>query len=75
MEQNNKKQKFTVLAVPCDRAFVVAPEKAEEFRNLKPNPKLKKMIDEAIKKTPNIVNMCEQSTKPKTLSITLKRDK
>ena len=26
-------QRFDVLAVPCKRAFVVAPEKAEEFKN------------------------------------------
>jgi len=33
----NKKQKFDVLAVPCNRAFVVAKEKTEAFKNSKPN--------------------------------------
>ena len=33
----NKKQKFDVLAVPCNRAFVVAKEKSEAFKNSKSN--------------------------------------
>ena len=45
-----EKQKFFAYTIPCDRAFVVAPEKAEEFINLKPNPELKKKIDEATSK-------------------------
>lgn len=45
-----KKQKFDVLAVPCSRAFVVATEKTEEFRNLKPNPDVRNQIEEKIEK-------------------------
>ena len=32
-----KEQKFDVLAVPCNRAFVVAKEKSEAFKNSKSN--------------------------------------
>lgn len=35
--KKDKKQKFDVLAVPYRREFIVAPEKAEEFKNQKPN--------------------------------------
>lgn len=45
-----EKQKFDVLAVPCDRAFVVAPEKAEEFKNAKPNPEARQQMEEMAKK-------------------------
>lgn len=34
-------QTFDMMAVPCDRAFVVAPEKAEEFINRKPNSEIR----------------------------------
>lgn len=34
------------LAVHCDRAFVVSCEKAEEFKNMKPNLELKKKREE-----------------------------
>ena len=40
----------SVFAVPCDRAWVVAPEKWEEFKNLKPDPELWKKVEEASKK-------------------------
>jgi len=33
----NKEQKFDVLAVPCNRAFVVSKEKSEAFKNSKSN--------------------------------------
>ena len=34
----SEKQKFDVLAVPCSRPFVVAAEKAEEFKNQTTSP-------------------------------------
>ena len=33
-----------ILAKPVDQAFVINPEKAEEFLNRKADPKVKKMI-------------------------------
>lgn len=51
---DKQKQKFFAYAVPCDKTFVVASEKAEEFRNLKPNPELRRKIDEATKKLTNL---------------------
>ena len=39
-----------VFAVPCDVPFVVAPDKAKEFNELKANPELFKKIEEATKK-------------------------
>ena len=33
----NEKQNFEVLAVPGNRAFVVAHDKVEEFMNVKPD--------------------------------------
>ena len=41
-----KQEREEVYAVPCSRAFVVAPEKAEEFKNQKPNPEIRKQIKE-----------------------------
>ena len=32
MDDSSDEKKFDVLAVPCDRAFVVAPEKVEKFK-------------------------------------------
>lgn len=46
----NNKQKMVMYAVPCNIPFVVASEKAEEFNNLKPNPELRKKIEEATSK-------------------------
>ena len=47
---NKEQQKFKVYAVPYDKPFIVAPEKWEEFKKLKPNPELKRKIEEASKK-------------------------
>ena len=44
--QNNVEKKFDVLAVPCDRTFVVAPEQVEEFKNLKPNAEVRQQTEE-----------------------------
>ena len=38
--------KFTVLAVSGNRAFVVAPDKVEEFMNTKPNLEKRKEMEE-----------------------------
>lgn len=43
---NKDKNKFDVLAVSCDRAFVVDPEKVEDFKNSKPNPEVRQQIEE-----------------------------
>lgn len=40
----------SVFAVPCDKAFVVDKEKAEEFKLLKPNTEILKKIEENVKK-------------------------
>lgn len=37
---------FVVLAKPVNQAIVIAPEKAEEFVNLKADPKVKSLIKE-----------------------------
>ena len=42
--------KFTVLAVPDNRAFVVAPDKVEEFMNTKPNLEKRKEMEEMVSK-------------------------
>ena len=39
------KQKFDVLAVPGNNIFCVASEKAEDFKNLKPNLEIRKEIE------------------------------
>lgn len=45
MDDSLDEKKFDVLAVPCDGAFVVAPEKVEEFKNLKPNPEVRQQME------------------------------
>ena len=50
LEKFTQDEQFTVLAVPCDVPFVVDPEKAKEFNELRPNPELLKKIEEASKK-------------------------
>ena len=40
----------SVFAVPCDIPFVVDDDKAKEFNELKPNPKLYEKIEEAKQK-------------------------
>lgn len=50
MNNEIKKQNFTVLAVPCDRTFTVSSDKKEAFLNCKLDPKIKKMILESSKK-------------------------
>lgn len=54
----DKQQNFEILAVPCDRAFVVSPEKTEEFKNQKANLEVEQKIEEIIDKLRinNLVN-------------------
>lgn len=44
--ETTEKQNFEELAVPCDRAFIVAPEKVVEFKNAKSNPEVREQIEE-----------------------------
>ena len=46
MDDSSGEKKFDVLAVPCDRTFVVAPEQVEEFKNLKPNAEVRQQTEE-----------------------------
>ena len=46
MKSLSEERQFDVLAVPCDRAFIVSPEKAEEFKNLKPDPVVRQQMEE-----------------------------
>ena len=45
-EENN----FDVLAVPCNRAFVVASDKVEEFMSVKPDPEKRKEMEGMVSK-------------------------
>ncbi|MBE6152794.1 MAG: hypothetical protein E7166_01010 [Firmicutes bacterium] len=72
MKEKNNKQRMTVLAKTCNRPFVVAPEKAEEFNNLKPNLEVLKKNEEMLKRATNI-KVCIEPIKPKTLNISLKK--
>ncbi len=42
--------KFTVLAVPGNRAFVVSSDKVEEFMNTKPDLEKRKEMEEVVSK-------------------------
>ena len=58
-----EKQKFDVLAVPCDRTFVVSPDKTEAFLNVKPNPEIRRQQEEMVKRLNiklNINNLVEE---------------
>ena len=67
MEQIEKKQ-LTVIAVPCSRAFVVAPEKREEFKNQKPNPEIRRQKEEILQtlKINNLVSVEEPKKRTRT---------
>lgn len=45
-----EQQSFDVMAVPCDRAFVVSPDKAEELKNIKPDPAVRQQMEEMAEK-------------------------
>ena len=46
MKSLSEERQFDILAVPCDRAFVVSQEKAEEFKNLKLDPAVRQQMEE-----------------------------
>ena len=73
MKKTNKKPRMTVLAVPCDRTFVVASEKAEEFKNLRNSPEDREFVRKCAEKlrVNNLVN--EEPAKPKILNMSLKK--
>ena len=48
-EEANELQHFNVLAVPCDRAFVVSEDKTGEFLSAKPNFQIRKMNAEKLR--------------------------
>lgn len=50
MDSSIEEKKFEVLAVPCDRVFVVAPEKVEEFKNLKLDHEVRQKMEEMAEK-------------------------
>jgi len=50
MSNHEEKQKFDVMAVPCNRAFVVAEDKIEEFLNSKADPERRRKADEMLRK-------------------------
>ena len=56
---NEDKQTFDVMAVPCDRAFVISPDKTEEFLNVKPNPEIRQQQEEMAKRF-RINNLVEE---------------
>ena len=43
---NEDKHTFDVMAVPCNRAFVVSPDKTEAFLSIKPNPEIRQQQKE-----------------------------
>lgn len=54
-------KQFDVLAVPFDGAFVVSKEKAEEFKNAKPNPEVRQQMEEMTEKF-RVNNLVEEGT-------------
>jgi len=44
MNSKEEKSMFNLLAKPINQAFVVAPDKIQEFLNEKPDPKVKERI-------------------------------
>lgn len=56
---NKERKQFDVLAVPCDRAFVVSPEKVEEFKNSRPNRGVRQQNEEMVNKL-RINNLVEE---------------
>lgn len=50
MWEETSEQKFSVMAVPCRRPFIVAKDKVEEFKNQKPNPEIKRQMEEMVQK-------------------------
>ena len=63
---NQFKQIFDILSIPCDRAYFVAPDKAEELINSKNSPEVRQQIEEMAEtfRTNNLVK--EKSVLKKT---------
>lgn len=53
-QKSNETPKFDVLAVPCNRTFVVSSRKAEEFKNVKLDSVVRKQIEEVTEKFNNL---------------------
>lgn len=70
--EENKKQRFKFLAVPCKRAFVVSREKSEEFKKLT-NTKRENTFVRKIAETFRKNNLVED--KPKVKKLGQKTDK
>lgn len=51
-----EKQNLTVLAIPSDQAFVVAPEKSKKFKYVKPNIEIRNLNEETTEKISNSIN-------------------
>ena len=68
---NNNKQNFVVMAIPCNRGFCVSGDKAEEFKNQRANPDVIKKVREAAELFRNN-NMIKPKGKLKTLSLNKK---
>ena len=47
--KNSIHQNFGVLAVPCDRAFVISVDKRDEFLSQKPNHKIRQKNEENVR--------------------------
>ena len=54
LKKELEKQRFEVLAVPCDRAFVVSKEMKKEFENIKPDYDLINKYNEFFERLHNI---------------------
>lgn len=50
IKKNNVDEEPAVFAIPCDRPFVVAGDKAKEFMEIKPNPEILRRRKELLKK-------------------------
>ena len=65
-----KLQECDVLAIPYNRAFIVSPEKTEEFKNIKPNNEILEKIENSKEKLKitNLIGEENDLTKIKTLT-------
>ena len=44
--QPKKDQRFVLYSIPCEKSFVVSPDKTESFLNVKPNPEIRQQQKE-----------------------------
>lgn len=59
MKSLSEERQFDVLAVPCDRAFVVSADKTEAFFSVKPNPEIRQQQKEMAERL-KINNLVEE---------------